>query len=56
MRWFVAVAWVIILAKCVAVWWAIVHWNVPVHPLWVIGPTLAAAALATLLWATHDED
>lgn len=56
MRWFVAIAWVVILAKCALVWWAIGHWNVPVHPLWVIGPTLAMAALATLLWATHDED
>lgn len=53
---FVAIAWIIILIKCAAVWWAIHHWNVPVHPFWVIGPTLAMATLATLLWATHDAD
>lgn len=56
MRWIVAVAWIVIVAKCAVVWWAINRWNVPVHPLWVVGPTLATAAFATLLWVTHDED
>lgn len=56
MRWFVSLAWVVILAKCALVWWAIDHWNVPVHPAWIIGPTLGMAALATLLWLGHVED
>lgn len=49
-------AWILILAKCAAVWWVIDHWHVPVHPAWIIAPTLAMAALATFLWATHAED
>ncbi len=56
MRWFLAVAWILILAKCVAVWWAIGHWSVPIHPAWIIMPTLLFAALATALWlAPHPE-
>lgn len=55
-RWFMAIAWLVILAKCVLVWWAIGHWNVPFHPLWVVGPTLVFAGLATLLWLAHTPD
>ncbi|MBP6864128.1 MAG: hypothetical protein KBC32_02540 [Candidatus Didemnitutus sp.] len=51
-----AAAWCIIAAKCVLVWWAIGHWQVPVHPAWIIVPTLMMAALATMLWVTHRED
>lgn len=53
MLWFMAAAWVLILAKCTAVWWAIGHWQVPIHPAWVIAPTLLLAAVATGLWAAH---
>lgn len=55
-RWLMLGAWVLILAKCAAVWWAIGHWHVPVHPAWIIVPTLLMAALATVLWVTHEED
>jgi uncharacterized membrane protein len=55
-RWFVAVAWILIAAKCVVVWWAMQHWSVPFHPLWIVGPTLAFAALATAIWATHHAE
>ena len=55
-RWFMTIAWVLIAMKCVLVWWAMNHWNVPFHPLWVIGPTLMFAALVTAIWATHEED
>ena len=55
-RWFMAIAWMVILVKCVLVWWAIEHWNVPFHPLWVVGPTLIFAGLATLLWLAHTPD
>lgn len=51
-----AVAWVLILAKCVLVWWAIGHWHVPLHPAWIVAPTLVFAALATALWVTHREE
>lgn len=56
MRWFLLGAWVLILAKCVAVWWAIDHWQVPIHAAWIIVPTLMMAALATAVWLVHTED
>lgn len=49
----VIAAWVLIALKCVLVTWAIDRWQVPIHPAWVIAPTLVFAALATLLWLTH---
>jgi len=55
-RWFMAIAWMLIATKCVLVWWAINHWNVPIHPLWIVAPTLVFAALATALWLTHYEE
>ena len=55
-RWFMLVAWLLIGTKCTLVWWAMLHWQVPFHPLWIVAPTLAFAALATFLWATHHRD
>lgn len=55
-RWFMGVAWTIILVKCALVWWAVNHWSMPFHPLWVVGPTLAFALLITAIWLTHHED
>ncbi len=54
-RRFLGVAWLMIVAKCVVVWWAIPHYHVPVHPMWIIGPTLFFAGLVTVLWTTHRE-
>lgn len=56
MRRFLVGAWVLILAKCAAVAWAIDHWNVPINPAWIIAPTLLIAALATGVWFGADED
>lgn len=56
MRWFMAGAWLVIGLKCVVVWWAMAHWNAPMHPLWVVGPTLLFAALVTGIWLTHRPD
>jgi hypothetical protein len=56
MRWFLGVAWIVILAKCVLVWWAMNHWHVPIHPAWVVVPTLMLAALATALWIAPHAD
>jgi hypothetical protein len=55
-RWFMAIAWLVILVKCVVVWWAMGRWHVPFHPLWIVAPTLLFAALASVLWLTHHED
>jgi hypothetical protein len=54
-RWFLGVAWLLIVAKCFVVWWAIPHYHVPVHPLWIIAPTLFAAAFITVVWTAHHE-
>ena len=55
-RWVMAIAWVLILLKCVLVYWAINHWRMPFHAMWIIGPTIAFAALATGLWLAHREE
>jgi hypothetical protein len=54
-RWFLGVAWLVIVVKCFVVWWAIPHYHVPVHPLWIIGPTLFFAAVVTVIWTRHHE-
>jgi hypothetical protein len=55
-RWFLLVAWLVIVAKCFVVWWAIPHYHVPIHPLWIIGPTLFFAALVTVVWTSHHRE
>ena len=37
--------WVLIVVKSIFVWWACAHYALPFHPLWVIAPTVAFAAL-----------
>lgn len=54
-RWFLGVAWLVILAKCWIVAWAIPHYHMPISPMIVIGPTLFFAALVTVIWTTHHE-
>lgn len=56
MRWFLTAAWVLIVAKCVLVAWAIDRWQVPIRPAWLIVPTLLFAALATAVWFGADEE
>jgi len=36
---------VLIVVKSIFVWWACAHYALPFHPLWVIAPTVAFAAL-----------
>ena len=52
-RWFMAIAWIAILAKCAFVTWAVDHWRMPFHAAWVVVPTLVFAILATGLWLVH---
>ena len=49
MRMMLEIGWAVIIAKCLAVPWVIAHWQIPVHPGWVIVPTLLFAALVTLV-------
>ncbi len=39
--------WIFIVIKSIVVWWACAHYSVPFHPLWIIAPTVAFAALCT---------
>jgi hypothetical protein len=54
-RWFLGVVWLVIVAKCGVVWWAVPHYHMPIAPAIVIGPTLFFAALATVLGVTQHE-
>jgi uncharacterized membrane protein len=55
-RWVMAICWVLIVVKCLLVWWAVDHWRMPFHALWIVGPTLVFAALATGSWLMHREE
>lgn len=48
-RWIV-LGWILIATKCVGIWWAIGTYHIPIHPLWLIGPTLGFGLLATMLY------
>ena len=50
----IAAGWVLILVNCAVNWWAILAYNVPIHPLWLVAPTIAFAALATALYIWRD--
>jgi hypothetical protein len=55
-RWVMAAAWVLILAKCLLISWAVERYHMPFNAAWVIAPTLVFAGLATVLWLTHREE
>lgn len=44
------IGWAAIAAKCVAVWWLIEKYRVPIHPLWLVGPTILFGLLATSVY------
>ena len=46
--------WLVIVAKCLLVIWAINHWAVPFSPYWVILPTVLMAALCTAVYYWRD--
>ena len=50
----ILVAWAIIIVKCFVVAWAIKHYAIPVHPGWVVVPTLFMAAICTALYYWKD--
>lgn len=55
-RWFLGVAWLVIVAKCFLVAWVIPRYQMPIPAAVIIGPTLFFAALVTVIWVTnHDE-
>ena len=52
----ILVCWAVILVKSVAVIWAVGHYKLPFNPLWVIGPTVTFAALATIVFAAWKDE
>lgn len=51
---FILVCWVLIVIKHVAVIWAVHHYHVPFHQLWVNAPTWGAGLAATLAYYLRD--
>jgi hypothetical protein len=48
------ICWVLIAIKHVLVIWAVHHWRVPFHQLWVNAPTWLLGVVATLLYYRRD--
>lgn len=46
--------WAVIFVKCALIWWLMVHYKVPFHPLWVVAPTLVFAGLINLVYIWRD--
>jgi hypothetical protein len=46
----IALCWVLVGIKSVLIWWACLRYPVPIHPLWIILPTLAFALLCTAIY------
>jgi hypothetical protein len=44
------IGWILIGCKCVAVAWLIKQYHVPVHPAWIIAPTVMFAGVCTSLY------
>ncbi len=55
-RWLLEIGWVVIVAKCLAVPWVVSRWQVPIHPGWIIAPTLIFGVVITLVVLTAREE
>jgi len=49
----ILLCWILIAIKHVAVIWAVYHYRIPFHQLWVNAPTWLLAALATGIYYYH---
>ena len=52
-RWII-VGWLLIVVKCAALWWLIEAYRVPIHPLWLVAPTVLFGLLATATYIWRD--
>jgi hypothetical protein len=48
------ICWLLIIVKCVVVFWACAHYHVPFNPLWVVAPTVLFAAVCTAVYYWRD--
>lgn len=51
---FILICWILIAIKHVAVIWAVHHYAVPFHQLWVNAPTFMLGLLATVVYYWQD--
>jgi hypothetical protein len=47
---FILAGWLLIAGKSIFIWWACARYAVPIHPLWVIAPTVLFGLLCTALY------
>ena len=50
----ILICWILIAIKHVAVIWAVYHYHVPFHQLWVNAPTWLLATLATAIYYLRE--
>ena len=50
----ILLCWGLIAVKHIAVIWAVQHYAVPFHQLWINVPTFLLGLLATLVYYLHD--
>lgn len=50
----ILVCWILIAVKHVLVIWAVMHWGMPFHQLWVNAPTWLLGVAATLVYYRRD--
>ncbi len=51
---FIFAGWLLIVIKCFVIIWSIHHWAVPIHPYWIILPTILMAALCTAVYLRRN--
>jgi hypothetical protein len=52
---FVVIGWTLILVKCVLASLAIHRWAIPIHDLYIWGPSFIFGAVCTYLYLTREE-
>lgn len=50
----ILICWILIAVKHVLVIWAVQHWHIPFHQLWVNAPTWLLGIVATLVYYRQD--
>jgi hypothetical protein len=46
----IALGWILIAFKSAFIWWACSRYQVPIHPLWIIAPTVMFGLLCTAIY------
>ena len=49
-EWLFLVCWILIGVKSAVVIWAVRHYHIPFSAFWIVGPTVAFAALVSLVY------